>query len=899
VAIVLAVRRVRAHSALFAALLGVCLLLAALGTGLVGYLGAQARQAVSAGIAALEGSSAELRYDAPTADDAGRQDARARAIIDRELVRAGGPGMPVRVTAAPAANGDDTVWTITPIARQVTPADLPALATVGDRILKALLADAVVGSQGIEKSGTLDEHAAALQVAIAPLAAVEPGPLLLVAAIGLVTLAELGRLLDGVRTRETSLLRSRGASAARVGWTTAAETAVVAGLGAAAGTGVALGVLTAIGSPSTDPVPAASVAVAVVAVAVALVTGVALASARRTFRRGAADETGRVRRLAAPALVLLLVAAAALSLWRFLQFGSPLSPTAAGAEVDPLAVLAPALCLAVVAVAGLALVPVVAAGVERIAARGDGIRATTVAREVSRRVRMIASPFVVIALAGGGIVLAATYQPTWETASTRTAGLHAGADLVVTGTTDVAKVAAVPGVGAAAPVASLSGALQDESTVHVTAVPAAGLVASGTTALGAVDPARLAKDLAAEPAVVPLPATATALTATVAWTGAVPVLTAQLVDASGLVAEAAFSVPSSSPAVVSARLPGDGVARALVALDAQLQPVGAPGELVEVSGVVSAFSVVAGGEADDLLPTAPWTLSPGTTINGQATASGPLGYAGQLFSATGLRLQPADATAVPVVLSRAFARTISAHVGETPNLDIGVVPGSFPAKVAAIVDQVPGSPGNRGLLVDLRALQVATLRAGGAAVAPTGIWASSADPVATASRIRAAVPGSTVAGPRLGTSVEVLASVPRALWAGMIGGAVLALVALGAVAGELLRMRADEVVVLRALGMPPRRLAGMRRLELGVVAGAAVVVALVGGAATSFLLVPGLARAAVLGPFAGAAVPLHVDALGLGLSLAGVIVAIAAILAGYGAQVRRQAVTLPAAEVTR
>ncbi|MBN9180136.1 MAG: hypothetical protein J0J00_06235, partial [Microbacterium sp.] len=225
----LAVRRVRAHSALFAALLGVCLLLAALGTGLVGYLGAQARQAVSAGIAALEGSSAELRYDAPTADDAGRQDARARAIIDRELVRAGGPGMPVRVTAAPAANGDDTVWTITPIARQVTPADLPALATVGDRILKALLADAVVGSQGIEKSGTLDEHAAALQVAIAPLAAVEPVPLLLVAAIGLVTLAELGRLLDGVRTRETSLLRSRGASAARVGWTTAAETAVVAG----------------------------------------------------------------------------------------------------------------------------------------------------------------------------------------------------------------------------------------------------------------------------------------------------------------------------------------------------------------------------------------------------------------------------------------------------------------------------------------------------------------------------------------------------------------------------------------------------------------------------------------------------------------------------------------------
>src|SRR4051794_36281052 len=37
VAVVLAVRRLIAHSALFAALFGVCLLLAALGTGLVGY----------------------------------------------------------------------------------------------------------------------------------------------------------------------------------------------------------------------------------------------------------------------------------------------------------------------------------------------------------------------------------------------------------------------------------------------------------------------------------------------------------------------------------------------------------------------------------------------------------------------------------------------------------------------------------------------------------------------------------------------------------------------------------------------------------------------------------------------------------------------------------------------
>lgn len=897
----LAVRRVRAHSALFAAVFGVCLLLAALGTGLVGYLDAQARQAVLQGFGALPSDAHELRYDAPKSDDPATQTARALAIIDRELTRARGGDLPVRVTTADAESGDDTVWTITADVERIEPADLPALAVVGDRIETALLDDPDVAVQGVEKSGTLDDHAAALQLEIAPLAAVEPVPLLLVAAIGLVTLAELGRLLDGVRRRETSLLRSRGESAARVGAITAAETVIIAGVGTLAGTGAALALLAAIGSSAPRAAPIAAVALAVVAVAVALMTGIALSSARRTFRRGAADDSGRARRLAAPALVLLLVVAAALSLWRFLQFGSPLSPTEAGAEVDPLAVLAPALCLAAIAVLGLAVLPVLAAGVERFAARGPGVRATMVSREVSRRVRMIASPFVVIALAGGGLVLAASYQPTWATASAVTADLHAGADLVVTGVDDASEIAAVPGVAAATPVAPATGTLADETTVHVSAVPAAGLVAAGSTAQGTVDTARLAEDIAFQPPVVPLPEGTTGLTVTVQWSGVAPAVTALVMDRAGLVTEVDFSATGTSPAAITARLPDDGVKRSLVALDAHLDPPASAAfePIVILLGSLTRLSTVAAGVSHPLDLGDAWTVAPGTTVNGQVSAFGDLGYSGQIFSSTDVRLQPAQSATTPVVLSRAFARAISAKVGDTPNLDIGVVPGSFPVRVADIVEQVPGSPGNRGLLVDLAAMQVAQLRAGWSPTTVDTVWAKSAEPAATADRIRSTVDGSHVTGPGLDASTEVLSAVPVALWAGMIGGALLALVTLGAVAGELLRLRADEVVVLRALGMPPAELARMRGLELALVVAAAVVVALIGGVVTCLLTVLGLTRAAILDPFAGSTVPLRIDGLSLAVAFAGMLAAIALILFAYGARVRRQAVTLVATESIR
>ncbi len=901
VAVVLALRRVRAHSALFAALLGVCLLLAALGTGLVGYLDAQARHAVSEGFDSFPASARQLRFDAPKSDDPEGQSSRALAIIERELTAAGGTGMPVRVTTADAASGDDTLWTVTAVIDQVEPADLPALAVVGDRIETALLNDPDVAVQGVEKSGTLDTHAAALQAEIAPLSAVEPVPLLLVAAIGLVTLAELGRLLEGVRTRETSLLRSRGESAARVGAVTAVETVIVAGIGAMTGAAAALALLATIGSPAPRATPVVAVALAVIVVAVVLVAGIALNSARRTFRRGATDDSGRARRLAAPALVLLLVAAAALSLWRFLQFGSPLSPTAAGAQVDPLAVLAPALCLAGVAVLGLAVLPALATGVEHIAARGEGVRATMVSREVARRVRMIASPFVVIALAGGGLVLAACYQPTWQTAAAVTADLHAGADLVITGAADASAIAAVRGVTAAAPVSLATGTLEDETTVHVSAVPAAGVKAAVSTAQGTVDTARLAKDITFQPPVVALPRGTTGLLASIEWDGVAPDVSAFLIDGSGLVTEIDFAAAGpTSPSVISARLPADGVPRSLVAIDARLSPPSSASfESVVVSGALSGLSADVSGARHPLDLGDAWTLAPGTTVNGQAGASGDLGYSGEVFSTTDLRLQPAAISTTPVVLSRAFARAISAKVGDTPNLDIGVVPGSFPARITDIVDQVPGSPGSRGMLVDLGAMQVAQLRAGWSPAPVHTVWAKSADPAATAARIRTTIDGSRVSGPGLDASAEVLGAVPRALWAGMAGGAILALITLAAVAGELLRLRADEVVVLRALGMPPSALAAMRRLELVLVTLAAIVVALIGGVVTSALTVPGLARAAILDPFAGSIVPLQIDALWLLVVFLGMLAAIAVILLVYGARVRTQAVTLVAAEVTR
>jgi len=916
----IATRRVRAHSALFVALACVCALLAGLGVGLIGHLDSAALDGVRDGVAQLRGSRAELRFDAPKADDAAKQDARARAIITRELRRPGAAGrasVPVTVTRTTADDDSDFIWTLRADAARLTPVDLPVLARAGSRIHTAMLDDAVVGVQGVDTSGSLDAQARALAARVAPLAGIEPVPLLLVAAIGLVTLAELARLLDGVRLRETALLRSRGASATRVARTTALEAAVVAGVGTTAGAAAANGALLAFGEHPLSWALLGAIVLAIVLAAVVLVAGVAYNSARLAFRRDSVDDSGRVRRLAAPGLVVLLVAAAALSLWRYLQFGSPLSPTSTGAAVDPIAVVAPALCLAAIAVLCLAMFPPVARAVERSAARADGARLTLIAGQLARRARMTASPIVLIALAGGGLVVAACYTPTWQVASARTATLHAGSDLVVSGAsaTDAAAIGALPGVRAAAGATQFSWQTDAGSEIRLSALSIAGIRNTVSPADGALDPAALAHALAAPADGAAIGDDATDLEFATDSSGMTPTLAAFIVDADGVGARVPATLGDDG--VAHAEIPR-GRGRRLVALEVdvphldavlrQFDPndprsiaLGAPPISFHVTSVTA---TTASGSRQSIDLGSAWTPTGSETSGGyigQVNPDGTLGLSGT-GSPSGyqLRFVPGKASAVPVAISRALANSSHANVGSELSFDLsGDVGGRLAVSVARIEPELPGAAGDYAVLAGLPALQTQRVMLGADPLPVHQVWVRTDAPQSAAAAIARSNPGAQVTGPAIDPGARVLAAVPVALWLGMAGGAVLALIALAAVAGELLRLRAEEVGVLRALGFAPRTLARLRQWELVAACAAAGVGAAASGAIVSALVVPGLARVAIENPFAELREPLRVDLAGLGVAALAMAAAVAGIVLVYGARVAQQARTVIAQEGAR
>ncbi|AYG02271.1 hypothetical protein [Gryllotalpicola protaetiae] len=908
----IAARRVRAHSALFAALACVCALLAGLGVGLVGHLDSAALDGVRSGIGGLSGAQAELRFDAPKADDTAKQSARAEAIIAREL-RHGRSSVPVTVTRTTPADDDDFIWTVRADASRIAPADLPVLARAGSRIHSAMLDDDAVGAQGVEKSGSLDSQAKALAARVAPLAGIQPVPLLLVAAIGLVTLAELARLLDGVRLRETALLRSRGASAARVGRTTAVEALVVAGLGAVIGAGAATELLLVFGEHPLGWSLLGAIVLAVVAAAVALVAGVAYNSARLAFRRDTVDDSGRVRRLAAPGLVVLLVAAAGLSLWRYLQFGSPLSPTSTGAAVDPIAVLAPALCLAAVAVLCLAVFPPVARGLESAGARGDGARLALVAGQLARRARMIASPIVLIALAGGGLVVAACYTPTWQAAAEHTAAMRAGSDLVVTGTTDSSAIGAAHGVRAAAPAVEFTWQTDSGVDASLAALGQSGLRHAVSPAGGAVDRTALAAATRTPLAGSPIPAGATELYFSITASGVTPTLAAFVVDADGIGTRLPLTAQGTE--VAQTALPR-GSGRRLVALEVSVPAaypafVPIPGhpesghlEPVEVAfHVGSVVAADADGAAHPLALGGAWKPVGSESAGGYTgpySPDGTLGLTGMGGQATVLRFVPPQAQAVPVVISRAFATASHANAGTKLSFDLsGGAGGDLDATVASVRPELPGARGEYSVVADFAALQTQRIIAGTDPLPASSVWVRTDAPRGAAAAVAHALPGARITGPAIDPGNRVLTAVPVALWLGMTGGAALALIALAAVAGELLRLRSEEVGVLRALGFAPRTLARLRRWELVAACLAAALGAAASGAITSALVVPGLARVAIENPFTGLRQPLHVDLVGLGVAALAIAVVIAGIVTVYGARVAQQARTVVAREGAR
>jgi ABC-type antimicrobial peptide transport system permease subunit len=145
----------------------------------------------------------------------------------------------------------------------------------------------------------------------------------------------------------------------------------------------------------------------------------------------------------------------------------------------------------------------------------------------------------------------------------------------------------------------------------------------------------------------------------------------------------------------------------------------------------------------------------------------------------------------------------------------------------------------------------------------------------------------------------MLGSAAIALWVAAGGCVVLALAAIGAVAGAQLRSRRGEVVVLRAIGFGSREQGAIRRRELAFVSIYGAITGLVAGVVVVLVSIAPLARAAV--PTAMKSLPTDPLFAPLALPVAAAVLAalVAGALAVYGRQVVRQARDITAHEVER
>ena len=244
-------------------------------------------------------------------------------------------------------------------------------------------------------------------------------------------------LLIEARRAETALLRSRGGSTPAMTAAAAVEGALAAVAGAAIGAGSAIAVFTGLDRrPDTGLATLAAASCVVVTVALVAVA-TATAVRRSTTQRGSRDHRG-----ARKALVVVVLAAAALSIGQFLAYGGPLSVGAdGGTRVDAITSLAPAAALAAGALVGMAAAAPLLRRLERRAAENPGIMPVVPARQLARRLSTFGVTIALTSLAVGFAILVSTVDATQASLDATSASVRSGADtrldLAVQPTADV------------------------------------------------------------------------------------------------------------------------------------------------------------------------------------------------------------------------------------------------------------------------------------------------------------------------------------------------------------------------------------------------------------------------------------------------------------------------------
>jgi hypothetical protein len=736
-----------------------------------------------------------------------------------------------------------------------TPESARSLRAALPNVEPALRAQEAMGRDGLSTLGALGASLDRLLAGLDAVRAIAPLPVLLLAFAGFAALARLAALLGAARRGETVLLRARGASATRLTRDAAIEVLVL-GVPAAA-LGAFLGAaLLALARPeeARDAGNAWLVASVAVAGALVLVAGRAWSEARRPVVRGSGDEVGRTRRTVVAGGIVLVVVAAAVALWQFRLYGSPLVPTASGTlEIDPIAVLAPVLVLLALSLAALALSRPIDALLERAAAARPGLTPALPMRQLARRAALYASASLVSILAVAGLTLSAAFAGAWQDFDRRAAAMATGGEVsvafagrdVVRGDDPLAlddPFAGVDGITASGPV------FRDEIRIGsdrstIVAVPAAHLAAIAPGTDAPADGGPLSDSAAA--AGVALPD-----------------------DARALEYVARLSAPAGTPGTVavSAWFLGEGGAATRV-------PAGE-------------FDVSSGGGPGRLeLPDAA-----GLRLLGLEATEGEFALSSTDPSARApLSAVVAGDPRLPVVLGSELASRIHAQEGDEFSFRVLTGGADVDAVVAGVMPSVPAAGGD-AVMADLGALEQYAF-VSDAGVPAAGLrWLATSDPADVAADVeRDRLVPLTASTRERSSSAMLIEPAVAALWAGAGGALVFALISIIALVAALRTARLGEVGVLRVLGMPAGAQARARFAELSVTLGTAVLIGVAVGLVTALLTARELARAAVAGAPPVLSVGFALDWVPWSVGLAVFLVAAAAVGAVAANVVRRDA----------
>jgi hypothetical protein len=752
-------------------------------------------------------------------------------------------------------------WTLVPDAARITPDDLREIPATWGSLARDWRGD-VPEVGGLRRMGDFTETARQLTALVDGLFAVQPVALLLLAAVGVIALGELARLLAAGRAVETTLRWARGATPSRLATASGWRVAAVAAAGAALG-------VAAVAAAGADPRYSAVVAVVTLATA-------GLAAALATYRVAAARADPRRRRLdprrsrtAGWTATVLLGGAAALAVWQLHLYGSPVVPAAdGGSQIDPLVVTAPVLVLAAGIAAALAAFPLLARLLDRGSARAAATSSLAVAELARRPVRALAS-IAVVALAAGTVTIAAGYSGTWRATFDAATRLSTGGALHVAATGDGIDAATldalshVAGVRVIAPIAVEPLSLGEASGSLVAATPKA--IAGLTRGTTGFDPAEIAGVVeVSSPGVALADGTgAVALRLSTSGIATPPAVTLQLQTAmgrllavelpdvttaggedGGLVLDYTGGIPA---------IPGD-AAVAIVAIDLGFAH-GSTSDDARV-GLLAAGPVGTAAPIDGFWIADTPTFSPaGPASVGPTLISLGAGLTRARLTATfdGGR---EDRLTAPVVVSQALADRYGFEVGDPVDVALRAS-ATVTGDIVAIVPGIPGSPDAAALLLDASLVRHAELRAF-TEDATADLWIDADDPQTVAAALRPLLPPTA----RIDDSSDpaardLLGAAVAAVVIAAAAASLLAIVAVAAVSAMARSVRRPEAAILRALGFRPRQQGRLRALELAVAIG----VGLLAGVLTGLLVV-----GTAIGPFAVAAVPNAPD--GVAASLA-------------------------------